>query len=134
MAFLEGRLDGRSVRYFLAGDVLAVLAFVVAGEIQHNVDPVRYPMQVVDTAVPFLVGWVVAATLVGAYAAAARQSVRRATLTALLGWVLADALGQALRATSLFGGDADPIFFVVALLAPLPLMLGWRAIAVLLTQ
>lgn len=128
---LAARVDARAVRRFLAGDLLAVLAFVLAGELRHGIDPVAQPLHVAGTAFPFYVGWAVAAPLVGAYAARTLDSRRSAVGLGVGAWVGAVAVGQALRATPWFHGDAAPAFVLVSLVVGGVLLGGWRAIRAL---
>lgn len=127
-ARLAGRVDADAVRLYVVGDLLAILAFVVAGAIQHGNDPMTEPLVVADTASQFYLGWAVAAPIVGAYARATVDS-RRSTLVASLGsWVLAVVVAQALRATPWFRGDAAVTFAVVAVAVGGVLLLGWRLV------
>lgn len=112
------------------GDLLAILAFVVLGERQHNVDPVANPDVVLGTLLPFLVGWIVFALLLGAYGSAAFDGeVAHSFARTAAAWLGADLLAQALRATETFRGDADPVFFLVAGSVGLALLFGWRLVA-----
>ena len=68
-----GRVDPAPVTALVAlGDLACIGAFVVAGEISHDVDPVANPLYVTETAIPFLIGWTLVALLGGLYAADAR--------------------------------------------------------------
>jgi len=101
------------------GDLLAILAFVTAGEIRHNVDVTREPLIVLDTAVPFIAGWLLVGWLVGAFASVSVRSRREMVIRTLLAWPLGAAIAQLLRATSLFRGSADLTFFVVSVVVGL---------------
>lgn len=125
-ARLAGRVDADAVRLFVVGDLLAILAFVVAGAIQHGNDPLTEPLVVADTASQFYLGWLVAAPLVGAYARATVDSRRSALVASLGAWVLAVMVAQALRATPWFRGDAAVTFAAVAVAIGGVLLLGWR--------
>jgi len=106
-------VDERAVTRFLPGDVLAILALVLVGTIQHgSLSPQRFA----GVLLPFLVGWLAAAPLVGAYSSRAAESSRAALLLAAGTWLAGDLVGQLLRNTSLFPGDADPTFFLVMFL------------------
>jgi hypothetical protein len=127
---LGGRLElsGRTARA-AALDAVCIALFILAGELRHGVSPVGQPLVVVDTAIPFYTGWLLAALAAGAYAPRARSTPRRAVLFALLPWAAAVAIAQGLRATSLFHGDADPAFAAVSLLIGGLLLAGWRLLA-----
>jgi hypothetical protein len=122
-------VDGGALRRYLSGDVLAILAFVAIGEVQHAFPPHQYPLRFVGTAVPFLVGWVLAAPVGGAYRRSTLTSPLSAAAWALLAWLFDDGIGQLLRNTALFPGGADPIFYVVAAGAGGGLLVVWRLLA-----
>jgi hypothetical protein len=103
--------DGRAFVRFLPGDLLAILAFVLVGELQHGgLTAQRYA----GALVPFLVGWLVTAPSFGAYSSDTLESTRSALILAVTTWLGADLIGQGLRGTATFPGEANPQFFVVA--------------------
>lgn len=109
----------------LAGDVLAILAFVVAGEFRH------YPTDVAlsrtpETFVPFLLGWLVVAPVAGAYAAGIGRRPLTGGLTVGVTWVGAALLGHAIRATAFFSGGFDLTFVAVSLVVGGVLLVAWR--------
>ncbi len=111
MDFLD--VDDDAVTWYLPGDVLAILLFVLLGELRHGGLTVeRYA----GVLLPFLIGWLIVAPVVGAYGERTVDSTRSAILLALVGWLGADFLGQVLRGTDYFPGNADPQFFLVTLL------------------
>lgn len=111
---LRRRFDRGTVRRLAPVDVVAVLAFVVAGEFSHGVNVLSYPVYVAGTAIPFLVGWALVGSLAGAYRRDVLASPRNLVLRTVGGWLGADVVAQALRATATFHGDANPVFFAVA--------------------
>lgn len=123
---LASRVDRGTVRTFLAGDLVAILAFVLLGELRHGVDPMTAPGRVAGVAVPFLLAWLVVGALAGAYAPGLRDDARRLVLVALGAWIGAAAVAQVLRGTAAFPGDADPVFFLVTVLVGGALLVGWR--------
>lgn len=129
---LTPRLDRDAVRTFLVGDVVAILAFVVLGELRHGVDPVTMPGRFAGTAVPFLVGWAVVGALLGAYAASVRRGAGRLAAVTAVAWTGAAAVAQALRATAVFPGDADPVFYLVTVGFGGAILVAWRLGRVLL--
>lgn len=110
------------------GDVLLIAAFVVGGEISHF--GVEYvlgrPLAVAGTAVPFYLGWLVAAPLAGAYGRAALAGPRSAAKTVAVAWIGAALIGQLLRGTPLFSGDLALPFVLVSLGVGLALLVPWR--------
>ena len=108
------RLDRSPGTLLLAvGDLLVLVGFLAVGELRHGIHPVESPLIVADTVAPFLLGWVVAALAVGAYAPGAMRSVRTAVVRAAGAWVGAAAIGLALRSTTLFHGGSPLSFALV---------------------
>lgn len=126
-SFVDSRVDRSAGTLWLAlGDVAAILTFVVLGGLQHGTNPLVEPLVVLDTLAPFLVGWSVAGPLLGAYAPKARRSVKGAVVLTTVSWVSAALLGQTLRATEFFHGDAAPAFVAVSIGVGLFLLVPWR--------
>ena len=109
------------------GDLLVVVGFLVVGELRHDVNPVESPLVVADTVAPFLVGWVVAALVAGAYAPGATRTVKRAAIIAVATWVPAAAIGLTLRATGFFHGDSPLSFVLVVTTIGVVSLAAWRA-------
>jgi len=108
-------VDRRTLRLFVLPDLVAILAFVFVGELQHGMlgfDAAR-PLRFLAVAAPFLIGWAIAGPVLGAYGASARTA-RGLLGWSVLAWVGADVLAQVLLATGAFPEVVDPIFFVVA--------------------
>lgn len=121
--------DSTAVRRYGVGDVVAIALFVIIGEISHGIDPLRQAAVVVDTSLPFLIGWVIVAPLLGAYA---RGTVERRTIAitnVVPAWLVADGVGQVLRDTSLFHGSATPVFYLVAAAVGGLFLFSWRLLA-----
>jgi hypothetical protein len=97
----------------VAADAVVLCALIVAGELRHQVNPVEQPLVVVETAVPFLLGWAVAATLVGAYGERALADRVWSVRTAVGGWLGAVAIGAILRGSPYFAGGIPWTFLAV---------------------
>lgn len=110
----------------LAGDTLAIGLFVVIGEISHGIDPLANVPLVLDTFAPFYIGWLLVALPAGLYGSGALSSPKRAGLLTLGAWAVADVIGQALRATAYFHGNAALTFALVALAFGGLFLVGWR--------
>jgi hypothetical protein len=115
----------RTSGMLLLGDLLAIGAFVVAGEIRHG-QPVAAGAL---TFAEFAAGWFLAAVVVGAYAANATASLRRTVLLAGGGWLLGASIGQLIRAVLEPGFYVAPTFYLVALGVGGVLLVGWRLLA-----
>ncbi|MFC6835978.1 DUF3054 domain-containing protein [Halomarina ordinaria] len=127
----RGRIDlSRTTLALAAGDLLLIAAFVVLGEFSHiGVERTfANPGYVFEAFLPFLLGWLVVAPLVGAYGREARETVRSAVGYALFAWGGAVVVGQALRATPLFRGDFAVTFFLVSLGVGAVLLVPWRVV------
>jgi len=125
--YVAARVDPTPLSAGLAvGDVLAIGAFVVAGEIRHGTDPVANPLLVADTLAPFLLGWALAALLGGLYTTDALKNPRRVLSWTVPAWVLATLVGHGLRATELFHGGTTLGFIAVTLGLGGALVVGWR--------
>lgn len=122
-------VDRRALRLFAPGDVVAIVLFVVLGEISHGQNPLSVLGPFLQTLATFLLGWFAVAAVGGAYAAEARIDRRRAVLVPIVLWAFADGVAQALRATAVFAGDAAITFYLVALVVGGALMGGWRYVA-----
>jgi hypothetical protein len=130
--YLRTRVDPIPLTLGLAvGDVAAILAFIVAGEFQHNADPVGNPALVATGAAPFLLAWTVVAFFGGLYTRDAVASPRRALSWAVPAWVVATLLGHALRSTELFRGGTAISFVLVTMAVGGVLLVGWRILAAL---
>jgi hypothetical protein len=126
------RVDPEGAMVVLAlGDVLAVVTFVVVGEITHGIEPLAQPGRVAGTLAPFLIGLAVVTLAGGLYTRDAIRSPGRAVSLIVPAWIGAVVVAQALRWTSFFPGDAALTFAIVSILVGGVLLLLWRAIAAL---
>lgn len=107
--------DRRALVRYGPIDLLGMLAMLWIGEIRHGFDPLVYPGVYVQTLVPFLLGWVVAAYALGAYGSRTLGSYRFAIGDALAAWFVANVIGQLIRATPYLRGGSQLSFFLVML-------------------
>jgi hypothetical protein len=123
---LRSRVDASLVSgILLAGDLLAIGVFVVAGELQHG----RPPAAGTLTFLEFAAGWLLAALAVGAYRHDAVSSLPRTVALAGGGWLLGASLGQLIRAVVEPGFYVAQTFFLVTLGVGGILLLTWRLLA-----
>ena len=118
-----------SMAVLALGDLLAVLTFVVVGEITHGIDPLAQPGRVVGTLAPFLIGLAIVTIGGGLYTRDAIRSPGRAVSLIVPAWIGAVVVAQVLRSTSVFPGDAAVTFAIVSVLVGGLLLLVWRVIA-----
>jgi len=127
---LRWRVDPEpSMAVLAVGDLLAVLVFVVVGEITHGVDPITQPGRVLGTLAPFLIGLAIVTFVGGLYTRDAIRSPRRAVSLIVPAWIGAVLIAQLLRATAFFPGDAAVTFAAVSVAVGGLLLLVWRAVA-----
>lgn len=120
---LAGRIDAsrRTARLTL-GDALAVLLFAAIGQARHGGG---LPATLV-TAAEFGLGWVVVATLLGAYGPRALASPGRALGLGALAWAGGAVLGAAIRAAVEPLATLNPVFVAVTVAVGVVIVGGWR--------
>ncbi|MCL9816291.1 DUF3054 domain-containing protein [Natronocalculus amylovorans] len=120
---LEGRIEANALPLAI-GDLLAIIAVLTYGMVDHNTfgDPGYMAM----VYAPFVIGWLVAFPLIGAYSAGAAESAKAAIPLGIRAWVLAALVGFALRWTSLFPGGLAPVFVAITLVLIGALIGVWR--------
>lgn len=127
-SFLENRLDRASLP-LAVGDVIALIVVLTLGTMRHvGADVVTTdPAYVAVTLVPWLVGWAIAAPVVGAYSAGAAESAKAAIPLAIRAWLPANLLAIGIRAM-LQGGTPTSlaILFAVTFLAGAAALAAWR--------
>ncbi|RQG95542.1 DUF3054 domain-containing protein [Natrarchaeobius chitinivorans] len=115
-----------SAVFVAVGDVVILAAFVVLGLLMHQISPTSHPVYAIQTALPFLLAWLIVAPIVGAYASRTLRSVRRTLGVASLAWIVVSVLGAGIRATPFFHGGAPVEFVLVNLVVGLGFVLSWR--------
>lgn len=108
-----------------AGDLLALLAFAVASAARHG----GGSAEVVETALQYGAGWVVAAAAVGAYGSAAVGGWRRGVRYGAATWSIAAVLGGVVRYLTEPGAGLGAVFLLVTVGVGAALFGGWRALA-----
>lgn len=105
--------DRRALRRFGVSDLVAILAMLWVGQLRHGIDPLTMPGRYLGTLAPFLIGWIVASYVFGAYGAKTLDDYRSAVVPALVAWFVGNTIGQGLRSTSLFHGGTELAFYLV---------------------
>ncbi|MDY6764463.1 MAG: DUF3054 domain-containing protein, partial [Halobacteria archaeon] len=109
---IGSRVDISSAKLsIVAGDMIAIFLFVFAGELRHGINPIDYPIRFGFNAVQFLIGWLIAAPIVGAYRSDAFDSSVMLIGLTLASWVVAVSIAQLIR--WLVERSISPTFVVV---------------------
>ncbi|DBA92655.1 TPA: hypothetical protein ACH3X1_002868 [Trebouxia sp. C0004] len=108
----------------VGGDTAALLLFAAIGRRNHGEG--LQVLETFNTALPFLVGWAVAAGLTGAYSSTKDRSVSKAARTASKAWILAVPASLVLRSIQR-GYMPDKSFVIVSFIATGVLLIGWRS-------
>jgi hypothetical protein len=106
-------------------DTVVVVAVMLAGELQHRIDPVANPLRVADTLLPFLVGWLVFAGVSGLYARTDRPIGADLRLL-VVAWFAGANVGLTLRSSPYFHGGVSWPFGVVVTGTVLVVLVAWR--------
>lgn len=132
-SFLANRVD-RAALPLAVGDLLVIVAFIYVGTLQHGTVP--FPpagagdvLALLTVAAPFLVGWVIAAPLIGAYSAGAAESAKASVPLAIRSWIPAAAVGLIIRATPFVEGGVAITFAIVMLVVGSVSLGVWRYVA-----
>lgn len=126
-SFLERRLDA-STWPIAVGDLAVLLAFLLAGTLQHSSleqlqsDPVIYLL----AAGPFILGWIVCAPLVGAYSPGGGSAPNSSIPLAIRSWIPAAFVGFLVRVAALPGRGVEITFAIVILVGGAVVLSIWR--------
>jgi len=126
-SFLEQRLDA-STWPIAVGDVAVLLAFLLAGTLQHSTvdqllaDPGLY----LAAAGPFVLGWLLCAPLIGAYSPGGGSAPNSSIPLAIRSWIPAAIVGMAIRVVALRGRGAEASFAAVIIIGGAVTLSAWR--------
>jgi biotin transporter BioY len=129
MVFDSFSVDARALRRYAIGDIAAIAVFVVLGEFSHGENPVTVFWPMLETLGTFLLGWIVVATIAGAYSERSLENGRHAILVSLFAWAIADAIAQLLRTLSFVRGNGAITFYLVGFVVGGALIGAWRYVA-----
>lgn len=130
----ESDVGGRTRLGIGTGDALVVAAVLLFGLVSHGTNPIAEPLSALETVLPFVLGWLLAATLADPYDAATLASPVRGARMTTVTWLAAANLGLVARTSpALEGGVAWP-FGLVITVTGLVALLVWRLGVVLLTD
>lgn len=128
-SFLEQRLDA-SAWPMAVGDLLALLAFLLVGTLEHwpletiLEDPTIYLM----VAGPFILGWLVCAPLIGAYSPGGVSAPNSSIPLAIRSWIPAAIVGLLIRELVIPGRGAEPVFAVIMIVGGAVFLSIWRVL------
>lgn len=127
--FFDRRLDGRAAP-MAVGDLIVLAVLFGIGTSFHNTLAfvLANAGYLASTVAPFLVGWVVAAPLLGAYSPGAAESSKAAVPLALRSWLVADAVALGIRATPFVHGGVQLSFVAVTLVVGAVGLTVWRIV------
>lgn len=125
---LGDRVD-RAAWPMAVGDIVVLAVVFAAGTVRHNGLAVLWtdPVYSLATVGPFLLGWVVAAPLLGAYRTRTLTAAKWAVAPVVPAWFAADALALGLRATPWLHGGVTPVFALVTVVTGAGGLVLWRA-------
>lgn len=152
-----GRLTvDRDVGVLLAGDLTAILAFVLVGEVHHGITSLAAIPRASMTLLSFVVGWGVGSVVARSYDLGPREGAGRAAgdgtvpragslgralarrrplvmlvVRTLWAWWTGVAVAMVLRSTPWFPGTPAATFLLVALAVGSLLLVAWRVVFLL---
>jgi Protein of unknown function (DUF3054) len=113
----------------LAGDVLVLLAFVLAGQAEHELTNADNPLLgIVLTTGEFTIAWIAASVWFDAFEQDHPPSLRAFMGRSLNAWLVAAPLGTLVRALVLGRADIPVAFLIVVFLVGGAMLLGWRLV------
>jgi hypothetical protein len=127
LPFAVGVERSRLHGLLFAGDVVVVVVLLSAGMVRHGENPLVLFERAVLVIGPYVLGWLLAAALLGAYTTVARRSVGDAAANAAGSWFVAALVGSGLRATPALPGGAPPTYVAVVVGTGFVALVGWRA-------
>jgi FlaA1/EpsC-like NDP-sugar epimerase len=107
------------------GDFLALILFAVIGRSSHGMTGPTPLLSVLNTAVPFMVAWLVIGMVLGMYRGVALYPLGRVIWRTLLAGLIAGLLGVVLRAVWL-GHPVVTTFLLVGTVSSTLFLLIWR--------
>lgn len=126
-SFLSKRID-QSAAPLVVGDLIAIFAVIAIGMNSHN--SLTGVVALLETAAPFLFGWVVVSVPIGAYSPGAAESAKASVPLAIRSWIPAAVIGVAIRGALQGSFDSSLGIFLAVMLATGSLGLGgWRWVA-----
>lgn len=119
--------------YLMLGDIVTLLLFVYIGQADHELVDAENPVRgLLLASLPFILTWLVAATVLGTYRVSKDDLQWRVAFWRLLNaWLVAAPLGVILRAVWLDRAVIPTAFVLAALGFGGVMLLAWRAAYIL---
>ncbi|WNQ09806.1 DUF3054 domain-containing protein [Paenibacillus aurantius] len=117
--------------WLLAGDLVMILLFTAAGSREHHYGFTLY--QTFFTALPFLLAWIAAGFVMGAFRPKAYSGFGAGAAAAALSWVVALPFGLVLR-RFMYGKPIFTIYGVLALFFVYLFLMLWRSLFITLRR
>ncbi|MFT4903754.1 MAG: hypothetical protein ACI8UR_000301 [Natronomonas sp.] len=126
-SFMEQRLDA-STWPIAVGDIIALLAFLLAGTLQHSTitEIQMNPEIYLFAAGPFILGWLIAAPLIGAYSPGGGSAANSSIPLAIRSWVPAAIIGLVVRVVAVPERGFAPVFAGIMLVGGAVVLSVWR--------
>lgn len=119
---------GRWSAIVAVGDVAVLVLVLLYGELDHGINPVENPVWTAETILPFLLGWVLVAAILGIYDE--RTDRLLPSLRTVAGaWLGAANVGLVARGSPYFHGGTTWPFPLVITGFVLLALLAWRLVA-----
>ncbi|MFB6185288.1 MAG: DUF3054 domain-containing protein [Halobacteriaceae archaeon] len=110
-----GEIDRMALLLYGPIDIVAIISFLLLGELRHHINPFQEFGWFLNTATPFVIGWIISSLLLGAYASKILADRRSLLVSAIISWIGADIIAQLLRLTTYFHGGTPLSFIVVTM-------------------
>ena len=118
----------RRAGLLVAGDAAILVVFAILGRRTHDeATGFAAALAVLGTVLPFVLGWLAAAPLLGALRGERTRSLPAMVERSALAWLGAFPIAVAIRALAL-GRFSPWTFYVVAFTVPLLMLLAWRTV------
>lgn len=132
---MSSKFDRYTPWILVAGDLVALLAFVYSGQQSHEIaDSTSALRPLLVTGSEFVVPWFVAGALLGAFPRGEALTVRRLMARSLNAWLVAAPLGVLMRALLLGRAVIPTVFLIIAMGLGGAFVLGWRLVFALIRQ
>ncbi len=128
-SFLNQRVDATTWPIAI-GDLTALLVFLFLGTLEHwtleqiQADPIIY----VYAALPFILGWLICAPLIGAYSPGGGSAPNSSIPLAIRSWIPAVIIGLIIRVIAIPDRGFDPVFALVIFIGGTVFLTAWRYI------